>query len=115
MGSSKKKRMLHKLVSTSFVISHIVVIRKHGSNSTTLHFLKTSLKRPNMLNPYEKLSRACLWEWFITSGDLKPNYKDAMEVGITMKSKKKSMYTLGDYLKVCDSLVVMLQKMNEVG
>ncbi len=68
-----------------------------------------------MLSPYEKLSRACLWEWLITSGDLKPNYKHAMEVGIIMKSNKKSMHALGDYLEVYDSLVVMLQKMKEVG
>jgi hypothetical protein len=68
-----------------------------------------------MLSPYEKLNTTCLWEWFITSGDLKPNYKDAMEVGIIMKSKKKSMHNNGHYLEVCDSLVVMLQKMKEVG
>jgi hypothetical protein len=39
-------------------------------------------------NPYEKLSRACLWEWFTTSCELKPNYKHALEVGTTMKSHK---------------------------
>jgi hypothetical protein len=61
-----------------------------------------------MPSPYEKLSRACLWEWFITSGELKPNYKHAMEVGTTMKSNKESMNALEDYLEVCDSFVVML-------
>jgi len=38
-----------------------------------------------------------------------------MEVGTTMKSNKKSMHALEDYPKVCDSLIVMLQKMKEVG
>jgi hypothetical protein len=56
-----------------------------------------------------------LIEWFITSGELKPNYKHAMKVGTTMKSNRESMHALEDYLKVCDSLVVMLQKMKEVG
>jgi hypothetical protein len=28
-----------------------------------------------MPSPYEKLSRACSWDWFTTSGELKPNYK----------------------------------------
>jgi len=106
----KEERILHKLVSTSFMISHIVVIRKHDSNSTTHHFLKTSLKRPNMLSPYEKLNRACLWEWFITSGDLKPNYKDVMEVGITMKSNKNFVHTLGDYLKFVTPLLSCYKK-----
>ncbi len=68
-----------------------------------------------MSSLYEKLSRACLLEWFITTGELKPNYKHAMEVGTTMKSNKESMHALEDYPKVRDSLVVMLQKMKEVG
>jgi hypothetical protein len=37
-----------------------------------------------------------------------------MEVGTTMKSNKKSMHALEDYLEVHDSLVVMLQKMKGV-
>ncbi len=68
-----------------------------------------------MPSPYEKLSRACSWEWFTPSGQLKPNYKHVVQVGTTMKSNKKSMRALEDYLEVCDSLVVMLQKMREVG
>ncbi len=53
--------------------------------------MKTLFKRPNKQSPYEIFSRACLWEWFTTSGELKPNYKHAMEVGTTMKSNKESM------------------------
>jgi hypothetical protein len=41
-----------------------------------------------MPSPYEKLSRACLWEWFTTTCELKPNYKHAMEVGTTTESNK---------------------------
>ncbi len=67
-----------------------------------------------MPSPYEKLNRACLWEWFITSGELKTNYKHAMEVGTTMNSNKKSMHALEDYPKVCDSFVVMSWKIKEV-
>jgi hypothetical protein len=37
-------------------------------------------------------------------------------LGTKVKSnKKKSMRALKDYLEVCDSLVVMLQKMRKVG
>jgi hypothetical protein len=61
-----------------------------------------------MPSPYEKLNRACLWEWFITSGELKPNYKHALEVGTIVKSNKESMHALEDYPEVCDSLLVML-------
>jgi len=38
-------------------------IKKHGNNFGTLHFMKTTFRRPNMPSPYEKLNRACLWEW----------------------------------------------------
>jgi hypothetical protein len=38
-----------------------------------------------------------------------------MKVGTTMKSNKKSMHALEDYLKFCDLVVVMLRKMKEVG
>jgi hypothetical protein len=38
-----------------------------------------------------------------------------MEVGTRMKSNKESMHALEDYSKVRDSLLVMLQKMKEVG
>lgn len=50
---------------------------------------------------------AWLWEWFTTSGELKPNYKHVVEVGTIMKSNKESMHVLEDYPKVRDSLVVM--------
>ncbi len=34
-----------------------------------------------MPSPYEKLNQACLWDWFITSDELKPNYKHVVYVG----------------------------------
>jgi hypothetical protein len=48
----------------------IATIKKHGNNFGTLHFLKTTFKKPNMPSPYEKLNKACLWEWFTISGEL---------------------------------------------
>jgi hypothetical protein len=30
---------------------------------------------------YEKLSKACLWEWFATSGELKANYEHVWRLG----------------------------------
>jgi hypothetical protein len=38
-----------------------------------------------------------------------------VEVGIAMKSNKKSMHVVKDCLELCNSLVVMLQKMKKVG
>jgi hypothetical protein len=38
-----------------------------------------------------------------------------MEVGTTIKSKKDFMHALEDYPKICDSFVIMLQKMKKIG
>jgi hypothetical protein len=67
-----------------------------------------------MSSLYEKLIRACLWEWFTTNGELKSNYKHVVEVGTSMKSNKNSMHVMKDYPEVCDSLIVMLRKMKKV-
>jgi hypothetical protein len=42
-----------------------------------------------MLNPYGKLSKACLWDWFITIVELNPSYKHVMELSTTLKSNKR--------------------------
>ncbi len=107
---SRKKKTLHKLVLASFVASHCYCNQKNGNNSRALHFLKTTFKRPNMPSPYEKLNKACLWEWFTTSGELKPNYKHVVQVAIIWES----MHALEDYQEVHDSLVAMLQKMKKI-
>jgi hypothetical protein len=31
-----------------------------------------------MPSPHEKLIMTCLWDWFTTSGELKPDYKHVM-------------------------------------
>ncbi len=109
MGSSQKRKDPTQ-IGLNFIggLPLLFVIKKHGNNFGALHFLKTLFKRPNKQNPYEKFSRACLWEWFTIGSELKPNYKHAMEVGTTMKSNKESMHALEDYPKVCDSFIVML-------
>jgi hypothetical protein len=48
-----------------------------------------------MQAPYERLSVTCLWKWFTTSIELKPNYMYVMEVGTTLKSNKKNYTCIG--------------------
>ncbi len=106
MGSRQRKTNPTQ-IGFSFICG-LPLLLQSKNNFGTLHFLKIMFKRPNMPSPYEKLSRACLWEWYTTSGGLKPNYKHVMQVGTTVKSNKKSMCALEDYLEVYDSIVVML-------
>jgi hypothetical protein len=67
-----------------------------------------------MSSPYEKLNRACLWDWFIIYGVLKPNYKHVVDFNTTMKPNKETIYTLEEYLELHDSFIAMLQKMKQV-
>lgn len=46
---------------------------------------------------YEKLHKACLWDWFTTFGELKPNYNHVVELDTTMKSNKKTIHALEEY------------------
>jgi hypothetical protein len=80
------------------VTSHCYAIKKHGNNSNGLHFLKTTYKKTNVPSPYEKLSKACLSEWFITCNELKPNYKHAVELDTIVKPNKKTIHALEEYL-----------------
>jgi len=70
--------------------------------------LKTTFKKFDKPSLYEKLIRACLWEWFTTNDELKSIYKHVVDIGTSMKSNKKTMHVVKDYLEVCESLVVML-------
>lgn len=79
-----------------------------------MHFLKTTYKKTNMPSPYEKLSKACLSKWFTKSGELKPNYKHAMEPDTIMKPNKETIYALEEYLELHDSFIAMLQTMRRV-
>ncbi len=45
-----------------------------------------------MPSAYEKLSKACLSKWFTTSGELKPNYKHALELDTIVKPNKKKLF-----------------------
>ncbi len=51
-----------------------------------------------MPSPYKKLNKACLSKWFTTSGELKPNYKHAVELDTIMKPNKKTIHALEEYL-----------------
>ncbi len=63
-----------------------------------------------MRSPYEKLSKACLSEWFITSSELKANYKHAMELDTMVKPNKETIHALEEYLELCEFFIAMLQE-----
>lgn len=64
---------------------------------------------------YEKLNKACLSKWFITSNELKPNYKHALELDTILKPNKETIHALEEYLELCEFFISMLQKMKQIG
>jgi hypothetical protein len=68
-----------------------------------------------MPSPYEKLSKACLSEWFTISSELKPNYKHVVELDTTVKPNKETIHALEEYLELCDFFIAMLQEMKQIG
>jgi hypothetical protein len=78
----------------------MVVVKKYGNNSQTLHFFKIAHKKPRIPSPYEKLGRANLWDWFTPNGELKPNYIHATRFGTTIKPNKKNLQVLGEHPKL---------------
>jgi len=75
----------------------MAIIKKHGNNSRALHFLKIAYMKPRVPNPYEKLGRPSLWDWFTPHGDLKPNYIHAQQLGTAIKKTKYNMLVLEEY------------------
>jgi hypothetical protein len=50
-----------------------------------------------MPNPYEKLHKACSWDWFTIVGELKPNHKHVVELDTIMKSNEEIIHALEEY------------------
>jgi hypothetical protein len=86
----------------------MVVVKKYGNNSQTLHFFKIAHKKPRIPSPYEKLGRANLWDWFTRHSELKPNYIHATRLGTTIKPNKRNLQVLEEHPKLRDVLVNLL-------
>jgi hypothetical protein len=86
----------------------MVVVKKYGNNSQALHFLKIAHKKPRIPNPYEKIGKASLWDWFTLNGELKPNYIHATKPGTIVKQNKRNLLVLEEHLEFHDVLVSLL-------
>ncbi len=68
-----------------------------------------------MINPYAKLTKSTMREWFTKEGELKENYMEATQHGTIMKSPKWNLLELEKYCELRDEMVHVLQKMKKVG
>jgi hypothetical protein len=89
-------------------------MKKHGNNNIILTFLQSVYKSPKMLNPYAKLTKNTMWEWFTKEGELKENYMEATQHGTIVKSPKWNLLELEKYHELRDEMVHVLQKMRKV-
>ena len=75
--------------------------------------MKLAFKTPHAPSPYEKLSTSSLWNWFDDKGDLRPNFKEALELGHHVKHQKQNHHVLENHPHVRDQLVSKLEKLRE--
>ena len=77
--------------------------------------MKLAFKTPHVPSPYEKLGRASLWNWFDDKGNLRPNFKEALELGYHVKHQKQNLHVLENHPHVRDQLVSELEKLGNGG
>jgi hypothetical protein len=63
------------------------------------------------LNPYAKLIREAMWEWFTKDGVLKENYIQTIERNTIVKNPKQNMPKLEEHPKLRNEMLHILQKM----
>jgi len=88
-------------------------VKRFGRNTDVVNYLKLAFKTPHAPSPYEKLSRASLWNWFDDKGDLRPNFKEASDLGHHVKHQKQNFHVLENHPHVRDQLVSKLEKLRE--
>jgi hypothetical protein len=64
-------------------------------------------------NPYAKLTKNTMWEWFAKEGELKENYMEATQCKTEVKDPKKNLPKLEEYPELHDQMVYVLLKMEK--
>ncbi len=78
----------------------LVALKSYGNNKSIFTFLQTPYKSPCIPNPYSKLTRGTMWEWFTKDGVLKENYIQATECRTIVKNPKQNMTKLEEHPKL---------------
>ena len=77
--------------------------------------MRLAFRTPHAPSPYEKLSRASLWDWFDELGELRPLFKEALELGYYVCHQKQNHHILEDHPHLRDQLVSNIEKLREGG
>jgi len=85
----------------------------HGNIINTFHFLKIVYKKHDVPNPYGKLGRTNLYEWFIDKGKIKTKYVHVAKIGTQVETWKQILPMFQNQPILRDSIVAMLQKMGK--
>ncbi len=72
----EKVKGISKLISTSSLAPNTNCSEEYENNKIVLTFLHNVYKSLGVPNPYAKLTRNTMWEWFTKEGELKENYME---------------------------------------
>ena len=91
------------------------VIKRYGRTQAAIYYLEIAFRTPGGPNPYKKLGRSSLYDWFDEKKELQANYKEAANLEHHPKKQDQNLPILDNYPHVRDQLVSKLQKMREAG
>jgi hypothetical protein len=95
----KNKQEKDRMCTSARHTSIVVAIKKyHGNKTNALHFLGIVYKKPWCLNPYEKLGRSSLYDWFTNRREVKAKYAYLVELSTRIQMRKWNLQVLENYL-----------------
>jgi hypothetical protein len=68
-------------ISARHTSTVVAINTYHGNKTNAFHFLGIAYKKLRCLNPYEKLGRFNLYDWFTYRREVKAKYAHLVELG----------------------------------
>jgi len=121
-GTSNQESKKHqKGIYTQWFTPHLwphiqITMERHKSLTTILHYFRAFHKKPKEhSNPFDKLSRSSLGEWFTLDGNIKLGVKKSIERGRDFTITKQHIPILDCRLEVKNEFMYLLQKIRAFG
>jgi hypothetical protein len=75
-----------------------VINEYHGNNTNAFHFLGIAYEKLGCPNPYEKLGRFSLYDWFTYREEVKAKYAHLVELTTQVQMRKWNLTFFENYL-----------------
>jgi len=97
------------LAPTTSLGTHHGCYEKYIVTTPKLYTFSNYSQERGIPNPYEKLGKASLWDWFTPNGEFKPNYIHVAKLEITIKQNERNLLVFEKHPKLQNVMVSLLQ------